>query len=127
MLKSLPLFIIALVAFSCGTSEEMTNTREKKPQDSDKFIVSGLIVEKDFIKKNGESAGFTELYFRASVQDYFIKFCESNVTRKDLEPFIDQGVTVHAEIIDGNWDICPGDPQEMQSRIGNYMIVKELK
>jgi hypothetical protein len=108
-------------------SKDSSNSMEKKPQDPDKFMISGHIVEKEFIKKNGQTAGFTELYFRASVQDYFIKFCESKITKKDLEPFVDQVVTVHAEIRDGNWDICADDPQEMQSRIGAYMIIKELR
>ena len=40
-----------------------------------------------------------------------LKFCESKITKKDLDPFIDQVVTVHAEIRDGNWDICEDGPQ----------------
>ena len=92
-----------------------------------KFVMTGHIVEKDFIKKNGEKSGFSELYFRASVQDYFIKFCESGITRTDLDPFVDKVVSIEAKVIKGNWDICPGDPQEMQSRVGTYLIIKELK
>lgn len=112
---------------ACETAKESTNSMQKKAQDPDKFMLSGHIVQKDFIKKNGQSAGYTELYFSASVQDYFIKFCESKITKKDLEPFIDQVVTVHVEIQDGNWDICPDDPAEMQSRTGAYIIIKALR
>ncbi len=127
MLKFATLLLVLSSLVACEVSNSTTNSMEKKPQDPDKFIISGQIVEKDFIIKNGVSAGFTELYFRASVQDYFIKFCESNITKKELEPFIDKVVTVHAEIRDGDWDICEDDPAEMQSRIGAYLIIKELK
>ena len=127
MLKFATIFLILCSFIACETSKISSNSMEKKSQDSDKFIISGQIVEKSFIKKNGQSAGFSELYFRASVQDYFIKFCESNITKNDLEPFVDKVVTVHAEIKDGSWDICEDDPAEMQSRIGAYMVVKELK
>ncbi len=127
MLKLTTVFLILFSLLACETTKDSYNSMEKKPQDPDKFMISGHIAEKEFIKKNGQPAGFTELYFRASVKDYFIKFCESKITKKDLDPFIDQVVTVHAEIRDGNWDICEDGPQEMQSRIGAYMIIKELK
>jgi len=100
---------------------------QKRPQDPEKFIISGQIVEKAFYKKNGEPAGFNELYFRASIQDYFIKFCESNIDKDAISPYIDQSITVHAEIKDGEWDTCPDDPAEMQSRIGPYMVINAIK
>ncbi len=68
-----------------------------------------------------------ELYFRASIQDYFIKFCESKITKEDLEPFVNKVISAHVEIKNGNWDICPDDLQEMQSRVGPYIIIKEIK
>ena len=107
-------------------TKNSTSLGEKKPQNPNNFIMSGHIVEKDFIKKNGQPSGFSELYFRASIQDYFIKFCESDITRTDLNPLIGEAVTVKAEVIKGNWDICPNDPQEMQSRIGYYLVIKKL-
>ncbi|MBL4662074.1 MAG: hypothetical protein JKY22_00535 [Flavobacteriaceae bacterium] len=127
MFKTATLLLMLCSLIACEVSKSSSNSMQKKAQDPGNFILSGHIVEKDFIKKNGEPAGFTELYFRASVQDYYIKFCESKITKNDLEPFIDQVVTVHAEIRDGNWDICENDPQEMQSRTGNYLVVLELK
>ncbi|NOQ75526.1 MAG: hypothetical protein GQ574_26185 [Crocinitomix sp.] len=127
MFKFAPLLLFLFTLMACEVSKDSSNSMQKKAQDPGNFIISGHIVEKDFVKKNGQSSGLTELYFRASVQDYFIKFCESKITKKDLEPFIDKIVTVHAEIRDGNWDICEDDPQEMQSRIGAYLVVLELK
>ncbi len=127
MVKSiLFLFLGILFLFSCETVKKTAESEKKKLQDADKFSISGQVVEKDFIKKNGQSGGYSELYFRASIQDYFIKFCESSVTRKDLEPYVDKSITVHAEIVDGYWDICPNDPTEMQSRMGEYMLIKGI-
>lgn len=119
------LALLVFIAISCSMSKEKSNFGEKKPQDPDHFIMSGELVEKEFYKKNGEPAGFTELYFRASIQDYFIKFCESKVTKKELEPYVDKVVRIEAEIRNGDWDICADDPQEMQSRIGSYLIIKK--
>lgn len=111
---------------ACAQPKDSMENGNKKASDPNNPTYSGLIVEKEFYKKNGEPAGFTELYFRASIQDYFIKFCESEVTRKDLEPYIDQAITVKAEVNEGNWDICPSDTQEQQSRIGYYMMIKSV-
>lgn len=103
-----------------------TPVHEKKPQDPEHMKMAGEIVEHQFVRKNGEPGGFTELYFRASVQDYFIKFCESTVKKEDLMPFIGQIVLVEAQILTGNWDSCPGDEYEAQSRVGPYIILKKL-
>jgi hypothetical protein len=126
MQKTIGLILFFVLFISCDMEKHPATSGEKKPQDPDKFVMTGHIVEKDFIKKNGRKAGFSELYFRASIQDYFIKFCESGITRSDLDPFVDKVVSIEAEVIKGNWDICPGDPQEMQSRIGHYLVVKKL-
>lgn len=123
MIKNLSIFLLIL-----GTACTMakSNSGEKKAQDPEHLKMSGEIVEHQFIKKNGEPADFTELYFRASVQDYFIKFCESSVSLNELKPFVDKVVTIEAEIKNGHWDICPGDEQEAQSRVGYYIVVKKL-
>lgn len=127
MLKLNSFFFIILLITACHNTEEMNKNHEKKPQDPNKMILTGPLVEKPFYKKNGEKADFTELYLRASIQDYFIKFCESNVGRSAVEPFIDQVISVQGEIKNGNWDICPADPSEMQSRIGPYIIIQSIQ
>ena len=126
-MKMIPYILALFLLATCHNTEEMNKTREKKPQDPNRMVLTGPLVEKPFYKKNGEKADFTELYLRASVQDYFIKFCESEVGRTTLEPYIDQVISVQGEIKNGNWDICPGDPQEMQSRIGYYLIIKSIQ
>ena len=67
MLKLTTVFLILFSLLACETTKDSYNSMEKKPQDPDKFMISGHIAEKEFIKKNGQPAGFTELYFRASV------------------------------------------------------------
>lgn len=84
------------------------------------------LVEKAFIKKNGQPSEHKELYLRCSIQDYFIKLCESDVSYEELKPYIGQGITVKMTIEEGEWDICPDDPTEMQSRIGTYVTIKEM-
>jgi hypothetical protein len=84
------------------------------------------VVEKTFGNKGGKPSDFKELYLRCSIQDYYIKFCESKVSLKKMQKYIDKGLTVTYEIKEGEWDICEGDP-EMQSRIGIYAIVIKIK
>lgn len=88
--------------------------------------VGGLIVEKEAIDERGRPNGFNELYLRLSVDDYFIKLCEGNVTKKQLEPYIEKAIAVEVEIREGAWDICPGGPQEMASRIGKYVVIHRI-
>lgn len=85
------------------------------------------LIEKPFMLKNGEISTRNELYLRCSVQDYFIKLCESQVTREDLLPFLDKGIAVKMTTVEGNWDICPEDPEYMQSRTGRYVTIEEIK
>ena len=104
------------------------NPRLKEMQKtmSHNQILSGQLVKKEFVNKGGKSTGVFEYYLRASIQDYFIKFCESEVSKADIDALkIDEFDTfqVEAVIMDGNWDICPDDPAEMQSRIGKYIKI----
>lgn len=91
------------------------------------IITAGCqVVEKAFINKGGKASDYKELYLRCSVQDYYIKFCESKVSRKKMKKYLDKGVTVTYEVKEGEWDICKGDP-EMQSRVGPYVIILSVK
>lgn len=92
-------------------------------------ILTGQIVKKQFINKGGKPSGFYEYYLRCSIQDYFIKFCESNITKTDIDALNlseFDAISVEAEIKNGEWDICSGDSQYMQSRIGKYVVVYKL-
>ena len=86
-----------------------------------------LLIEKSFQNKIGKTGDFKELYLRCSVQDYFIKLCESKVTRSELLKYLNQGISVSMEIRQGDWDICPGDTMPIQSRIGSYAVIHKIK
>jgi len=107
--------------------KDISTTKNKTVSNSDKFILSGQIVEHAYIKKNGKATNKQELYFRASIQDYYIKFCESGVSETDIKPYLNKTITVDAEIINGEWDNCSDSVQNVQSRTGNYMVIKAVK
>ncbi len=88
---------------------------------------SCLLIQKEFSSKSGKPSAFKEYYLRCSVDDYFIKFCESQVTPADLAPYLDQGIKVEMELKEGLWDQCPGDESEVQSRSGTYAAVHKIR
>jgi len=114
----LGLFLV-FISFTGSTQED----REMKPSE---YTYCELI-EVSFTNKMGVDSDVKELYLRCSVQDYFIKFCESKVTREELEPLVNTGIKVKMKIMDGNWDICPDDFQNMQSRVGRYAVIETLE
>jgi hypothetical protein len=85
-----------------------------------------MLIEKVFINKGGKITDYKELYLQCSIQDYFIKICESNVTLEDLKPYINSGINIKMEIKDGMWDHCSDDPAYAQSRMGTYVVIKEI-
>jgi LAS superfamily LD-carboxypeptidase LdcB len=96
---------------------------------NDYITLSGLIVEKKFISKNGKPTDVKEFYLRCSIQDYFIKFCDSKITKNDIEKLklgIFDGISVKAKIMKGEWDACPDDDIKPQSRVGTYIIIDKL-
>lgn len=127
LLLNIFLVFFLSVILSCSTSN--TKQLQKHNSMTTHQTLNGQIVKKEFVNKAGKSSGFYEYYLRCSIQDYFIKFCESDITKKDIDA-LNLGefdtITVDAEIINGDWDICPNDPQEMQSRIGNYVVIYDV-
>ncbi len=123
--------LAGILVFVACKGLQKNNTSDEHPKritGSTQLIISGQIVEKDFINKVGKSAGFKELYFRCSEQDYFIKFCESDVTKQDLLEFVDHSsvtgceivgetVNLEIEVCEGYWDICPEDTHHIQGNI----------
>ncbi len=107
------------------------NKTPDEKTENNTFIISAPIVAKDFYKKNGAKTDVQEYYIRRSVQDYFIKFCEGKVLRKDLEealakiPGEMKSLKMEVEFRDGSWDICD-DNVEQQSRIGKYVIIHKI-
>ena len=49
------------------------------------------------------------------------------MTRKDLEEYLDRGIAVTMEIMEGEWDSCPDDKYQVQSRVGTYIIIKSIE
>ena len=73
-----------------------------------------------------------EYYVRRSIQDYFIKFCESSISEEDLRTnlaTIDspiKALTIEVEFRNGSWDICDDEGEIAQSRIGKYIIIHQI-
>jgi len=87
---------------------------------------SCILVTKTSFSKKGTPLESRDFYLRCSIQDYFIKFCESKVTKEELIPLLNQGITVEMEVRNGEWDRCPNDPAYIQSRTGTYAIIQRL-
>ncbi len=103
---------------------------DKAPDEKGKHgeNVTAEIVSKPFINKRG-NPGQLEFYVRRSIQDYFIKFCESQVTKEELESVFEKSesriVALEIEIIrKGSWDTCDEFP--VQSRGGDYVIIHKI-
>lgn len=126
-------FTISLMLFaSCGSSEnmEVKKTMDTK-LDNGHFIIDAEIVEKSYEFKNSKTTTQKELYVRRSVQDYYIKFCESEVTQTELakEIILVDGIAnslkLEVEIKDGSWDQCNSE-ELVQSRTGSYMVIYKI-
>ena len=121
------LFVNALCFFfllSCSSSKT-TSIPDVKEKSVASFYSCELI-EKEFVNKIGKSGGFKELFLRCSVQDYFIKICESKVTTEQLKKYLNSGIKVEMQIKNGNWDICEYTLEPQQSRIGEYAIITKI-
>lgn len=110
----------------------MSNNKTRDISSSNgKYIISAPVIIKNFVKKNGEISTHKEMYLQRSIQDYYIKFCESKISKEDLENHLStingeiKVVTLEVEFLDGSWDICDGDV-EQQSRMGAYIIIHRI-
>jgi hypothetical protein len=95
------------------------------------YLISVEVVKKQFVNKAGKSSDIYEYYLRRSIQDYFIKFCESKVSSEDIDAYLEkqkdrfiQTINVEVEFRDGEWDNC-GDG-EQQSRVGEYVVIHKI-
>ncbi|MCB0400906.1 MAG: hypothetical protein KDD41_02405 [Flavobacteriales bacterium] len=122
----MPYYLILFLCFSCG-SQEKTSQEYKIKKPSTDGTTSCELIEKEFINKGGKITEYKELYLRCSIQDYFIKLCEGEVTLDELKPYIGSGITVEMEIKDGFWDHCSDDPAYAQSRTGTYVVIHSIK
>lgn len=113
---------LSVIFFSSCKNVPDANLKEKDPNRS---YTTCQLIEKEFINKGGKVTEYKELYLRCSIQDYFIKICESNVDAKTLRKYINKSISVEMEIKEGNWDICTDDPAYAQSRGGTYVVIKK--
>lgn len=118
---------------------------------SNTTIVRGTIIKKDFPDKGLRNLGWTELHFQIAGKDYLIKFCDSNVSRDELErhvdfpaasdPVGDPEITLEVEIHNGALDMCHTQRlqsiseglftrvdflEPRQTRYGRYVIIHSI-
>lgn len=131
--------VLLLISFSfliaCGTNETVirNKTPDEKNEEKGTFIITVPIVEKPMVIK-GEVQETTDLYIQRSVQDYFIKFCESMVTRKEVEKALAKQnsfiktLEIEIEYKEGEWDNCQEIKEvKVASRTGKYVIIHKIK
>ena len=133
-MKTVYILALGFMMCACGSTQEATPVKNKTadvPTEDGKYIISAPIVSKNFVQKNGKVSEFSEYYVQRSVQDYFIKLCEGNVTVAELEKHLNKqkgdikSLTLEIEIKDGLWDSC--DHEEMvQSRMGPYIVIYRI-
>lgn len=115
-MKAFLFFVLIFSTYNCFSQEKDPNVP----------YFSCQVIEKPFVIKNGVESDRMEYYLRCSVDDYFIKFCESSVSRKEIEEYVGKGIMVDVEIREGSWDICSGDLEYAQSRIGYYAVIHQI-
>lgn len=128
------LIVVSLFTSSCNGQKKESKTKNKTEDvvtDTGKHILSAPIVHKSFILKNGVASDYTEMYIQRSSQDYFIKFCESKISRKELEKELSKidgdikTATLEVEFQDGSWDVCDENFMQ-QSRVGAYVTIHRI-
>ncbi|HOP64183.1 MAG TPA: hypothetical protein PK358_13890 [Spirochaetota bacterium] len=109
----------------------MKNKVNDITNEGGRVIITVPVITKSFISKSGRVTDIREYYIRRSIQDYFIKFCESGITSGELEEYLStiegavRTATMEVEFRNGEWDRCEGDP-EQQSRIGEYAVIHKI-
>jgi len=120
------LLFIAILFFSCKESSKINKKEGNNIKTINSKTTTCQLIEKEFVNKIGKTNGVKELYLRCSIQDYFIKICESDITVNQLKPYLNKGVEVEIEIKDGFYDQCESSLRSVQSRIGTYVIIKKI-
>ena len=126
------LLLIAGVSLSCSTKKEtVLGVYDDHGPVVHHAVIKAPIVKKNFVNTAGKPTDHVEYYIRQSIQDYYIKFCESNISIKELNEKLEniegdiKALQLEVEMREGDWDICDGN-HEIQSRIGEYMIILKI-
>ena len=127
-------FVILLLvgmSLSCSIRKEKEQSVYDTPNPVAHTIITAPIVKKNFVNKAGRTTDHVEYYIQRSIQDYYIKFCESNVSIKELDEKLEstdgeiKALQLEVEFRNGEWDICDGN-HEVQSRIGEYAVILKI-
>ncbi len=124
-MKPILILLSLTLIFGCSSSNNIIESQTKKAETPN--IYHCQVIHKQFQSKGGKMISISELYLRCSVQDYFIKICESNYTKAELMKYVNTGISAEIEIRDGLWDNCSSNLAEVQSRTGSYIIIKSIK
>lgn len=87
-------------------------------------IITGKVTAVPFVTKSGRKIkGAESLFLEINNQRYFIKIQAGQVSRMELEKWLDQSITVKVLRATGAWD---SDDPNVQSRIGDYVAILEV-
>ena len=141
--SKLSIFFAFTLFLSCGTTKEQAKTTETPPPmethnktpdpkgitEGSQIISSEVVWKKRVIKGEVQEEG--DYYLVRSVQDYFIKFCEGEVTKEQLEEYMKkqkgmiQVLKAEVQFLDGEWDSCE-EGEISASRTGPYVVLRRL-
>lgn len=126
--------VLLILFYACNNKNLAKKDKHESitEKTEETMIVTAPLVKKAFVNKGGETGNFQEWYVRLSTDDYFIKFCESKVSRAELEKEIGKqsdeminSLSMEIEIREGEWDICD-ETEMLQSRVGEYAVIYSI-
>lgn len=111
---------------------KMGKLRKQKDQTTDdgNYVITAPIVSHQFKDEQGNIID-KEYYIQRSVQDYYIKFSESAVSKEEIESKLSKiagdikTLTLEIEYKSGDWDEAPPS-NSFQIRGGDYVIVYRI-
>jgi len=125
------IILLAFITFSCvgnKSNQLEQNSKSKSIQSiGNEYIkLTGLLIQKKYADLSGKRFDENEWYLRCSVQDYFIKFCESEISKKEIDNLYVgefEAITIEVKIKNGNWDDCT---DKLKNRNGKYIILHKI-
>ena len=123
---------ILLGLVSCGIPNSSNMTQNKQADLSsgqEKYIITAEVVQKNIAQDDRQDSDKTAFYVRRSIQDYYIKFCESDINRAELEQRLEtlsgliKTVKLQVSYREGTLDECE-NRQGVDE--GQYIVVHQL-
>ncbi len=130
-IKDFFLFIFAGIVGCTPASKRLgqTDNPEFPELAEQEIILKGKIAKKQFINKGGRKVdGVFDLFFDTGAKRYFIKTFKASggLTKEELKPFYGKKVQARLILTEGSWDTDPAVDFPVQSRGGEYVIIKEI-